>query len=263
MSLFPQGPAAAASVPAVVEFRAGKCRLSAQQPNGKYQVVADKSAGKITLTKERDGLMHFKWTNTTSSIVEDDRMVFPGEHVFKRVNTGRPEDRVYLLKYSSGDQRLMFWMQDKAVEKDEEVVKKLNEVLENPNLVVVAPPPAAAGAPGVVNPEEWMQMIGLDPAAMPAPPSSSSASSAPPAPFGTLDVSSILSLMRQTQRRSAPSRTRCRSRTSGPYRGQCRGRGGRCRAPQDPSYDTPADGDGGGAGVSGEGGGNGDAPVDR
>mmetsp|Transcript_28716 Transcript_28716/g.61843 ORF Transcript_28716/g.61843 Transcript_28716/m.61843 type:complete len:263 (-) Transcript_28716:1699-2487(-) len=262
MSLFPQGPAAAASVPAVVEFRAGKCRLSAQQPNGKYQVVADKSAGKITLTKERDGLMHFKWTNTTSSIVEDDRMVFPGEHVFKRVNTGRPEDRVYLLKYSSGDQRLMFWMQDKAVEKDEEVVKKLNEVLENPNLVVVAPPPAAAGAPGVVNPEEWMQMIGLDPAAMPAPPSSSSASSAPPAPFGTLDVSSILNMM-AANAGAPPAAPAAAPAPADPTEGTAEG-GEDTEAPQDAPQDPPApDGDGGGAGGSGEGGGNGDAPMDQ
>jgi len=262
MSLFPQGPAAAASVPAVVEFRAGKCRLSAQQPNGKYQVVADKSAGKITLTKERDGLMHFKWTNTTSSIVEDDRMVFPGEHVFKRVNTGRPEDRVYLLKYSSGDQRLMFWMQDKAVEKDEEVVKKLNEVLENPNLVVVAPPPAAAGAPGVVNPEEWMQMIGLDPAAMPAPPSSSSNSSTHPAPFGTLDVSSILNMM-AANAGAPPAAPAAAPAPADPTEGTAEG-GEDTEAPQDAPQDPPApDGDGGGAGGSGEGGGNGDAPMDQ
>jgi hypothetical protein len=67
-SLFPQSNPRgdAGGAPPVMEFRAGKCRLSAQQPNGKYQVVADKSAGKVTLTKERDGLMHFKWTNTSS-----------------------------------------------------------------------------------------------------------------------------------------------------------------------------------------------------
>ena len=54
-------------------------------------------------------------------------MVFEGENEFKRVKTGREGDRVYMLKYlSSSGQRYMYWMQDKAVEKDSDIVAKVN-----------------------------------------------------------------------------------------------------------------------------------------
>lgn len=112
--------------------------------------------------------MHFKWTNGVTNSVEDDRIVFPGEYVFKKVKTGREEgtDRVYMLKYQSGDQRMMYWLQDKSTDKDEQTVKTVNDFLTNPNAVVVAPAGAAgagagAGAPGgVVSPDEWMRLIG-------------------------------------------------------------------------------------------------------
>mmetsp|Transcript_11641 Transcript_11641/g.19508 ORF Transcript_11641/g.19508 Transcript_11641/m.19508 type:complete len:316 (+) Transcript_11641:99-1046(+) len=221
-SLFPQAPmgggfggfggnAGAGTTPPLVEFKAGKCILSNEQPNGKFQVTADPRRGSVSLMKGSDGLVHFKWTNSLSNSVEDDRIVFPGEYTFKKVKTDRPDDRVYLLKYQGGSQRLMFWLQDKSTEKDEEVIKKMNECLLNPNAAMTAAATAAgaggaagAGAggsgSGVVSPDEWMQMIGLNPAAgggaAPAiPPSSSSATAPPPAPFGNLDLGSILSTL--------------------------------------------------------------------
>lgn len=164
-SLFPQqGRGQETSAPAV-QFRAGKCTMSAVQANGKYTVTSDPRGGKIALSKGNDGLMHFKWINALTNAVEDDRIVFPGEYTFKKVKTGRESctDRVYMLKYQSGQQRLMYWLQDKDTEKDEETIKKVNDFLLNPNTVTVpaAGGAAAAGAPGqVVGPEEWMRLIG-------------------------------------------------------------------------------------------------------
>lgn len=57
-------------------------------------------------------------------------MIFPGDATFKKVNTGRANDRVYVLKYSSGSS-LMFWMQDKNAEKDEEICTKINTYIND------------------------------------------------------------------------------------------------------------------------------------
>lgn len=159
-SLFPQGGTPATQAP-VVQFRAGKCTMSSAQPNGKYLVTPDPRSGRVSLSKGNDGLMHFKWTNALTNTVEDDRIVFPGEYTFKKVNTGRSDtaDRVYMLRYSTGQQRLMFWMQERSPDKDEEVVKTLNDFLLNPN-TVVAPAAPAAGTEVVTSPEEWMRLIG-------------------------------------------------------------------------------------------------------
>jgi hypothetical protein len=162
-SLFPQATQASAPL---VQFRAGKCTMSAAQPNGKYRVTCDPKPGKIALMKGNDGLTHFKWLNGQSGAVEDDRIVFPGEYVFKKVKTGRENctDRIFMLKYTSGNQRLMFWLQDKATDKDEENAKKVNDFLRDPNAMPSPTPAAGAAAatpaPGAVSPDEWMRMIG-------------------------------------------------------------------------------------------------------
>ena len=163
-SLFPLNNGGSSSEgTSVVQFSAGKCTLSSVLPNGKYTVTADPRPGKVALSKEADGLMHFKWINGASNSVEDDRIVFPGEYTFKKVKTGRENctDRIYMLKYQSGSQRLMFWMQDKSNDKDEENVKKVNDFLLNPNAVNVGNTTAGAAAGGqAVGPDEWMRMIG-------------------------------------------------------------------------------------------------------
>jgi 26S proteasome regulatory subunit N13 len=170
MSLFPQAQRGAEPAGQVaVQFRAGKCTMSSVQSNGKYMVTSDPRSGRLSLSKGGDGLMHFKWTNTVTNKVEDDRIVFPGEYTFKKVKTGITEgnNRVFMLRYQSGEQRLMYWMQDKTDEKDEENVKKMNDFLLNPNAVIVdsaaadaAASAAAGGGGSAVGPEEWMRMIG-------------------------------------------------------------------------------------------------------
>jgi hypothetical protein len=184
-SLFPQQGAAAAGGNAfLIEFKAGKCLIGSQQTaTGKYLVTPDtEKRGKITLSKSPDGLVSFKWSNTLNGVAEDDRIVFPGESVFKRVNTGRQGDRVFMLKYLSGNQQLMYWMQDKSAEKDEYYCKRLNDLMANPNAVDTGLPPQDGARGNVVSPENWMNMMGLG--------------ARPPAPGATasgLDFFSVLS----------------------------------------------------------------------
>jgi hypothetical protein len=135
-SLFPTNSQIGGNASSIVQFRAGKCQL-AQQANGKFLVSADLRRGQVSLVKGSDNLLHFRWSNFSTGAIEDDRIIMAGEGLFKRVKTGRDsaDDRVYMLKFISGGQPLMFWMQDKDTSKDEEIVRKVNETLKNPDSV--------------------------------------------------------------------------------------------------------------------------------
>lgn len=112
----------------LVQFRAGKCQLT-PRPNGKFLISADLRKGQVTITRGPDGLVRFKWSNFTTGVVEDEPIVMPGESIFKKVKSPRPEDRVYILKFHQGDRRIMIWMQEKDSSKDEELVRKINDSL--------------------------------------------------------------------------------------------------------------------------------------
>eukprot|EP01038_Epipyxis_sp_PR26KG_P008422 gene8422-11390_t len=188
-SLFPQaagGRGFGASPPnnTLLSFKAGKCNVSPPTTTGgKFSVTPDLRKGTISITRA-EGVVHFKWTNSMNGAVEDDRMVFPGECIFKKVCTGvgRERDRVYMLKFLSGNQTLMFWMQDKSIDKDEDNVKKINELINNPH----ANSDSTGGntnaqAGQVVGPDEWMQYLG-----------GSAGQTSGAGSFNNLDLSSIL-----------------------------------------------------------------------
>jgi hypothetical protein len=186
-SLFPTATARAAQGNGLVQFPAGKCILT-QQSTGKYMVTADSRRGQIQLTKGADGILRFRWINLSNGAVEDDRMVFGNDCIFKKVKTGRAndtKDRVYMLKFHGESKPLMFWFQNPDSSKDEELVKQTNKYLENPN--------SASNAGGDI-----MQMLGQRgsiPTAAPIAAPSSSSTNSTPAPFGNLDLSSLLSTM--------------------------------------------------------------------
>lgn len=221
-SLFPVAPRPGTRGNSLVEFKAGKMNMVGPNADGKFQCSADKRKGSVTLVSTPDQLLHFRWTDRTSGQVVDDRIIFPGDATFKSVNTGKDEERVFVLKMNSGGAPMMFWMQDKSNEKDKENVDKLNDMMTNPASVQAAVAAAASNSgptvgPGGTNmgPEAWAQLMGLQappgaglgaergspaatPAAAPAPaaaPSSSSADAPPPAPSGGLDFSNLLSTL--------------------------------------------------------------------
>ena len=55
--------------------------------------------------------------------------VFPSDRInFRKVNTGKEEDRVYLLQFGSNtDRRFFYWLQYLAKEEDEQSVKEIDE----------------------------------------------------------------------------------------------------------------------------------------
>ncbi|KAH9372593.1 hypothetical protein HPB48_019112 [Haemaphysalis longicornis] len=109
----------------LVEFRAGKMTL-----NGKM-VHPDKRKGTVYLHQSEDSLMHFCWKDRTSGTLEDDLIIFPDDAEFKRV-TQCTTGRVYVLKFKSSSRRCFYWMQEPKEDKDEELVRKVNEYLNNP-----------------------------------------------------------------------------------------------------------------------------------
>lgn len=135
MSLFPSSRGQAASgaaAPSVISFKAGLMVIG-NETDGRFNCSADNRKGLISLVKDQaDNLLHFRWSTRPQGTVEIDRMIFPDEVDFKKVNTGRPEDRVYLLKYRGGGPKLMFWLQDQSTEKDADNISKLNNYLNDP-----------------------------------------------------------------------------------------------------------------------------------
>ncbi|KAI8083032.1 proteasome complex subunit Rpn13 ubiquitin receptor-domain-containing protein [Halteromyces radiatus] len=113
----------------LVEFNAGKC---IRENN---TLKPDLRKGVIYMDQSDDQLMHFYWKERKASEPEEDLIIFPDEAEMVRVQectTGR----VYLLKFKSSNQKLFFWMQSKNDEKDEEMVNKVNRLINDPQSVI-------------------------------------------------------------------------------------------------------------------------------
>ncbi|KAI9344124.1 proteasome complex subunit Rpn13 ubiquitin receptor-domain-containing protein [Pilaira anomala] len=109
----------------LVEFNAGKCIREGDL------LKPDTRKGVIYMDQSDDQLMHFYWKERKSSEPEDDFIIFPDEAELLRVDqctTGR----VYILKFKSSSQKVFYWMQSKKSEKDEELVKRVNQLINDP-----------------------------------------------------------------------------------------------------------------------------------
>ncbi|OUM69385.1 hypothetical protein PIROE2DRAFT_2686 [Piromyces sp. E2] len=108
----------------LLEFRAGKMFREGNM------VKPDTRKGLIYLNQSpEDSLMHFYWKDRSTNKVEDDLIIFPFEAEFTKVKQSK--DRVYILKFQSSSQKLFFWMQEPKADKDEELCKKVNDIINN------------------------------------------------------------------------------------------------------------------------------------
>lgn len=93
-------------------------------------VKPDTRKGLIYLNQSpEDSLMHFYWKDRSTNKVEDDLIIFPFEAEFSKVK--QSNGRVYILKFQSSSQKLFFWMQEPKADKDEELCKKVNDIINN------------------------------------------------------------------------------------------------------------------------------------
>ena len=109
-------------------FKAGK--MTAIPSGSKFRVEADPRKGTVSLLKGSDGTVHFVWKDRTTLQIEGDLLMSPGDQKLVKIETGRPNDRVYLLTFESAvNQRHFFWMQEPDASKDEERIREFNDIM--------------------------------------------------------------------------------------------------------------------------------------
>jgi len=116
--------------PPLMRFKAGKLTATPIEGTTKFDVKAEHKRGEILLVKSNNEL-RFQWKDRSTGNVDDDISVYPAKTAeFSRVDTGREEDRVYLLQFKNSDRRLFCWMQEKSDEKDAEICEKIGKYLD-------------------------------------------------------------------------------------------------------------------------------------
>lgn len=95
-------------------------------------VLPDKRKGLVFMKLDNNGLLHFYWKDRQHGRLEDDFIIFPDDAEMKRVpqcTTGR----VYLLRFKNNSKRKFFyWMQEPNEAKDADLIKKVNDLINNP-----------------------------------------------------------------------------------------------------------------------------------
>jgi len=125
----------------LISFKAGK--MKAIPVESKFRVEAEDRRGLALLEKGQDGATHFIWKDRQTLQIVDDLLIFPGDQTLEKVDTGRPNDRVYLLSFkTSASRRFFFWLQEPDLSKDDERVKEFNRLMNE----VGATPSVGAGS---------------------------------------------------------------------------------------------------------------------
>uniref|UniRef100_A0A7S2GWZ2 Pru domain-containing protein n=1 Tax=Helicotheca tamesis TaxID=374047 RepID=A0A7S2GWZ2_9STRA len=138
----------------ILTFKAGKMKTELQ-PNGKYLVSPDPRRGTLSLVwtanssppsggnssgnnsnsnnSNSGGLLKLEWKDRRTRTVVDSLTIFPEDDcTYSRVDTGRENDRVYLLQYgNASDRRFFFWLQEKDDKDDEDNCVKMNVLMSD------------------------------------------------------------------------------------------------------------------------------------
>eukprot|EP00802_Teleaulax_amphioxeia_P020609 Tamp_20902.p1 GENE.Tamp_20902~~Tamp_20902.p1 ORF type:complete len:340 (+),score=103.74 Tamp_20902:2-1021(+) len=135
---------------AAIEMKAGKMKLIGTR------LTPDKRKGTLRLfNSPEDTLLHLTWTSRETGVMEDDRIIFPGDAEFKYVEQARnnPKNpRVYVLKFQGSTERLFFWMQNPSADKDEENMKRINARISGED-------DGAAGGLGGMDQQQLLEML--------------------------------------------------------------------------------------------------------
>merc|ERR1719353_1192958 len=85
--------------------------------------------------------MHFQWMEREKNETAIDLIVINDAYLEKIEKC--KDGRVYLLRFTSSEKKLFFWMQEPKAEKDAELVKTFNEAIGAEIPEKGAPKPAA------------------------------------------------------------------------------------------------------------------------
>ncbi|ETV93819.1 hypothetical protein H310_12382 [Aphanomyces invadans] len=165
--MFPQFGQTGGARTSLVEFNAGKMTAVPKEPGStKLLVTPDIQKGKIVLVRGDDQLLHFQWKNRTTGANVDDYILFPHDATFEKVDTSRPNDRVYILQYKASSRRFFYWLQNKDSSKDAELTKKVNDLINTAapqatgGTSARTPGGGAASGGGQLDHNAIMQMLG-------------------------------------------------------------------------------------------------------
>ncbi|TFL02387.1 proteasome complex subunit Rpn13 ubiquitin receptor-domain-containing protein [Pterulicium gracile] len=112
----------------LLAFKAGR----AFRRGATSSVEPSATKGAIVLSSSNDdGLLHFIWRNRATGENEEDLILFPTDASFEKI-TQATGGRVYVLKFSSSDQRHFFWLQDADASRDDDFVNNVNGLLQDP-----------------------------------------------------------------------------------------------------------------------------------
>ncbi|KAI0050379.1 adhesion regulating molecule [Auriscalpium vulgare] len=114
----------------ILAFKAGR----AFRREGTNTVEPSPVKGAIVIERGEDDLLHLLWKNRETEETDEDLIVFPEDASFVRVEQATG-GRIYVLKFTSSEQRHFFWLQDASSERDEEFVLHVNNLLQIPGYV--------------------------------------------------------------------------------------------------------------------------------
>ncbi|TDH72114.1 hypothetical protein CCR75_003663 [Bremia lactucae] len=143
----------------LVSFNAGKMTVK-PTTNGKFMVTPQLEKGKVCLSRGDDQLLHFQWVDRQTGASPEDFIIFPDDAHFAKVETGRSDDRVYILQYKNSSRRFFFWMQNKDATRDQELVKKVNDCMNNAQAVASSDGGRVPGNNVQLDHNAIMQMLG-------------------------------------------------------------------------------------------------------
>ncbi|KAJ6619479.1 proteasome complex subunit Rpn13 ubiquitin receptor-domain-containing protein [Mycena sp. CBHHK59/15] len=150
----------------LLAFKAGR----AFRREGSNTVQPSPVKGAIILTAGDDGLFHFTWKNRTTGVVDEDLILFPSDASFLKVP--QSSGRMYVLKFSSSNQRHFVRISDASPSRDEEFAANINRLLQDPESIsfgastsaqaadAAAPSSSSATAP-LIPPEQLAQLQAL------------------------------------------------------------------------------------------------------
>ncbi|EEY68626.1 proteasomal ubiquitin receptor ADRM1-like protein [Phytophthora infestans T30-4] len=128
--------------------------------NGKFLITPQLEKGKVCLSRGDDQLLHFQWVDRQTGASPEDFIIFPDDAHFAKVDTGRTNDRVYILQYKNSSRRFFFWMQNKDASRDEDLVKKVNDCMNNAQAASSSDGSRGSGNNVQLDHNAIMQMLG-------------------------------------------------------------------------------------------------------
>lgn len=119
------------SRPKAVEFDSGVLNFD---PATK-KVTPDARRGKVKVFINADQETHFVWTDLKTNKQDIDIIVFQGDASFNKVKNST--GRVFYLKFESYDEKFFFWIQEKDTTKDDDICKRVNDLINfDPDAIV-------------------------------------------------------------------------------------------------------------------------------